>query len=107
RSEEGNQSLTGVQSAMGTPGYMSPEQALDSKTADKRSDGFGMGATIYARLTGGPPFKGDAVMKVIMAPIHEPHEPITNLRPDLSTAIVELIERCMEKRPENRFADSH
>ena len=59
RSEEGNQSLTGVQAAMGTPGYMAPEQALDAKTADKRSDVFGMGATIYALLAGRPPFKGE------------------------------------------------
>src|SRR5579862_3952421 len=107
RSEEGNQSLTGVQAAMGTPGYMAPEQALDAKTADKRSDVFGMGATLYALLTGRPPFRGEAVMKVIMATMHEPHEPITNHRPDLSPALVDVIERCLDKRPENRFSDAH
>src|ERR1043165_1098928 len=101
RSEEGNQSLTGVQAAMGTPGYMSPEQALDAKTADKRSDVFGMGATIYALLSGRPPFKGEAVMKVIMATMRGPHEPITTHRPDVSPALCEVIERCLDKRPEN------
>ncbi len=106
RSEEGAQSLTGVQAAMGTPGYMAPEQALDAKTADKRSDVFGMGATIYALLAGRPPFKGDVVMKVLMATMHEPHPPITNFRPDLSPGLVDLINRCLDKRPENRFADA-
>ncbi len=106
RSEEGNQSLTGVQAAMGTPGYMAPEQALDAKTADKRSDVFSMGATLYALLTGRPPFKGEVVMKVLMATMHEPHPPITNLRPDLSPGLVQLIDRCLDKRQENRYADS-
>ena len=106
RSEEGAQSLTGVQAAMGTPGYMAPEQALDAKTADKRSDVFGMGATIYALLAGRPPFKGDVVMKVLMATMHEPHPPITNFRPDISPGLVDIINRCLDKRPENRYADA-
>ena len=64
------QSLTGVQTTMGTPGYIAPEQAMDAKTADKRSDIFGMGATLYALLTGRPPFKSEAVMKTLMAAMH-------------------------------------
>lgn len=109
RSEEakGQLSLTGGQAAMGTPGYMAPEQAMDAKTADKRSDVFGMGATLYALLTGRPPFKGDAVMKVLMATMHEPHEPIGLLRPDISAALAEVIDHCLDKRPENRYNDAH
>ena len=106
RSEDGNQSLTGVQAAMGTPGYMAPEQALDAKTADKRSDVFGMGATIYALLAGRAPFKGDVVMKVLMATMHEPHPPITDFRPDISPGLVDIINRCLDKHPENRYADA-
>ena len=85
---------------------MAPEQALDAKTADKRSDVFGMGATIYALLAGRPPFKGDVVMKVLMATMHEPHPPIKEFRPDISQALSDVIDRCLDKHPENRFADA-
>ena len=106
RNEESNQSLTGVQAAMGTPGYMAPEQALDAKTADKRSDIFGMGATIYALLTGKPPFRGEAIMKVLMATMHEPHEPITKVRPDVSQAFSDIIDKCLDKKQDNRYPDA-
>ena len=106
RSEESSQSLTGAQAAMGTPGYMAPEQALDAKTADKRSDVFGMGATIYALLNGKPPFRGEAIMKVLMATMHEPHVPIINVRPDVSKTLSEIVDRCLDKKQENRYQDA-
>ena len=108
RSEEGGggQSLTGVQTAMGTPGYMAPEQALDAKTADKRSDVFSMGATLYALLVGTHPFPRDATMKVLMATMHEPHEPVSVKRTDVSDALSEVINKCLEKKQENRYADA-
>lgn len=105
RNEESNQSLTGVQAAMGTPGYMAPEQALDAKTADKRSDVFGMGATMYALLCGKPPFRGEAIMKVLMATMHEPHEPVIKVRPDVSQTFSEIIDKCLDKKQDNRFQD--
>src|SRR5579864_4083365 len=92
RNEESNQSLTGGQAAMGTPGYMAPEQALDAKTADKRSDIFGMGATIYALLAGRPPFRGEAIMKVLMATMHEPHEPVIRGRSEVSQTLSDIID---------------
>ena len=106
RNEESNQSLTGVQAAMGTPGYMAPEQALDAKTADKRSDVFGMGATIYALLTGKPPFRGEAIMKVLMATMHEPHEPVTKVRPEISQTFSDIVDKCLDKKQDNRFPDA-
>jgi serine/threonine protein kinase len=107
RSEESNQqSLTGVQAAMGTPGYMAPEQALDAKTADKRSDVFGMGATIYALLTGHAPFRGEAVMKVLMATMHEPHEPVIKSRPEVSSVLSEIVDKCLDKKQDSRYADA-
>ena len=106
RNEESNQSLTGVQAAMGTPGYMAPEQALDAKTADKRSDVFGMGATMYALLTGKPPFRGEAIMKVLMATMHEAHEPVIKVRPGISQAFSDIIDKCLDKKQDNRFPDA-
>jgi len=106
RNEDSNQSLTGAQAAMGTPGYMAPEQAMDAKTADKRSDVFSMGATIYCMLNGKPPFRGETVMKILMATMHEPHEPIIKLRPDVSPMLNEITERCLGKKQEHRFKDA-
>ena len=106
RSEESNQSLTGAQSAMGTPGYMAPEQAMDAKTADKRSDVFSMGAAIYCLLTGKPPFKGETIMKVLMATMHEPHEPVIKLRPDVSPMLNEILEKSLAKKQDVRFGDA-
>jgi len=106
RNEDSNQSLTGAQAAMGTPGYMAPEQAMDAKTADKRSDVFSMGATIYCMLNGKPPFRGETVMKILMATMHEPHEPIIKLRPDVSPMLNEITERCLAKKQEHRFKDA-
>ncbi|HEY3323127.1 MAG TPA: protein kinase [Planctomycetota bacterium] len=106
RSEESQQSLTGAQSAMGTPGYMAPEQAMDAKSADKRSDVFSMGATIYCLLFGKSPFRGETIMKVLMATMHEPHEPIIKVRPDVSPALNEIIEKCLNKKQDARFSDA-
>ena len=106
RSEDSQQSLTGNQSAMGTPGYMSPEQAMDAKSADKRSDVFSMGATLYALLCGHPPFKAETVMKVLMATMHEPHVPIIKVREDVSPALNDVLERCLAKKPDDRYSDA-
>jgi len=106
RNEDSQQSLTGNQSAMGTPGYMAPEQAMDAKSADKRSDVFSMGATLYALLCGHSPFKGETVMKVLMATMHEPHVPILVARADVSPAVNDLLEKCLAKKQSSRYSDA-
>ena len=106
RNEESNQSLTGGQAAMGTPGYMAPEQAMDAKTADKRSDVFGMGATMYALLNGKPPFADETIMKVLMKTMHEPHVPILTIRPEISPALNDVLERCLNKKQDQRYANA-
>ena len=106
RNEDSQQSLTGAQAAMGTPGYMAPEQAMDAKSADKRSDVFSMGCTLYALLCGRPPFKGETVMKVLMATMHEPHEPLIKVRTDISPAVNDVLEKCLAKKQDHRYADA-
>ncbi|MCY3018456.1 MAG: serine/threonine-protein kinase, partial [Planctomycetota bacterium] len=75
------QTLTGVQDAMGTPGYMAPEQATAVKEAGKPADVFSMGATLYALLAGHSPFKGPTSTATILKTIQEPHVPIREVRP--------------------------
>ncbi|MGD0090435.1 MAG: serine/threonine-protein kinase [Planctomycetota bacterium] len=106
RNEDSQQSLTGNQSAMGTPGYMAPEQAMDAKTADKRSDVFSMGATLYSLLSGHPPFRGETVMKTLIATMSEVHVPIIKLRQDVSRATNDMLEKCLAKKQEHRYSDA-
>ncbi|MCW8132312.1 MAG: SUMF1/EgtB/PvdO family nonheme iron enzyme [Planctomycetota bacterium] len=106
RSVAGDRPLTEVQAAMGTPGFMAPEQALDAQSAGKPADIFGMGATLYYLLAGHSPFAGRAPMKVLLATVQEPHEPIALLRPELSGATRAVLECCLAKDPELRYADA-
>lgn len=105
RFEESGQSLTGANTPMGTPGYMSPEQAVDAKSARKPADVFSMGATLYALLGGQAPFKADTPMNSIMMTIHRAPLPVRHLRADVSAATAELIDRCLAKNPAERYPD--
>ena len=106
RCDDGDSSLTGVQSTMGTPGFMSPEQANDAKTAGREADVFSMGATLYSMLAGQPPFQGSTSLAAILAAIQQPHTPITKYRKDLSFPTQEVIDRCLCKEPAARYADA-
>lgn len=105
RSEELSHSMTGSQACMGTPGFMSPEQAMDARACGKPADIFSMGATLYALLAGKAPFTASTLMQVLMATRNEPHAPICSLRADVSGGTAELIDQCLAKDPEKRFPD--
>ena len=100
------QSLTAAQNVMGTPGYMSPEQASDTKNAMKPADIFSMGATLYALLCGRSPFSGETSLETILNTIQKPHRPLANYRKDVSLETVALIDRCLAKRADRRPADA-
>ncbi|MCZ7644464.1 MAG: serine/threonine protein kinase [Planctomycetota bacterium] len=105
RMESSDQNLTATQSAMGTPGYLAPEQAQDAKNAGKPADVYGMGATLYALLSGQAPFTGSSAAMVLIDTIQKPHVPIRNLRPDVSEVTAELLDRCLAKNPAERYSD--
>jgi len=104
RGEEMAASLTGDH-IMGTPGYMAPEQAIDARSARKPADVFGIGATLYALLAGHAPFRGATPMNAVMAAIQQQHEPVRKSRPDVTAATAALVDRCLAKEPQHRFAD--
>ncbi len=88
---------------LGTPDYISPEQAMGAEV-DFRSDIYSLGASLYHMVAGKPPYDGSssAVMeKHIKAQIPSPQD----VKPDLSDAVVQLIERMMAKKPEDRYGD--
>lgn len=93
--------VTGV--VMGTPEYMSPEQALGQKEVDKRSDVYSLGVILFQLLTGDMPYKADTGMGVALAHITSPIPDALALRPTLNPAWQVIINRVLAKAPEGRF----
>jgi serine/threonine protein kinase len=96
---DSNLSRTG--DIMGTPNFMSPEQAL-GKRADHRTDIYSLGATLYNLATGEPPFKAQSAISVIMKVIREPLRPPHTLAGRVPRPLSELIVSMMQKQPSRR-----
>ena len=98
----GGLDLTQHGTALGTPLYMSPEQA-EGGAVDTRSDLYSLGATVYHLLAGRPPFAGATSVAVAIAHVQEPLVPIGRLRPDLPPALDAILDRLLAKSPADRF----
>ncbi|HQU46761.1 MAG TPA: protein kinase, partial [Pirellulales bacterium] len=94
--------LTQTGAILGTPAYMSPEQARGD-TVDGRSDLFSLGAVLYKLATGEMPFRGASTMAVLMALATETPRPPIELNPELPPALNDLILRLLAKKPDDRF----
>jgi len=105
RPEGQDAGLTGAYQAIGTPGFMAPEQIQDASTAGKAADVFSMGATLHALLTATTPFPGSSQMIVLSNTMTQPHLPVESVRPDVTLGTVTLIDRCLSKEPARRYAD--
>lgn len=88
---------------VGTPTYMSPEQATGEGFVDHRSDIYSLGVLAYHMLTGRPPFIGASPHAVIASHVAERPLPIRRLNPSVPRAMAEAVERCLAKEPEERF----
>ena len=89
--------LTVTRGALGTPAYMAPEQARDTRQASMASDVFSLGATLLFAATGHPPYQGDTVMDILVRLATEPPD-LTGLPPDLTRVVT----ACLERSPRNR-----
>ncbi len=96
-------SLTEEGRVMGTPDYLAPEQAMDARHADIRSDLYGLGCTFYYLLTGKPPFQGNSLPEVLLKHQMDTPEPLERLRPEVPPAVAAIVSRLMAKRPEERY----
>ena len=95
--------LTQTGLSLGTPQYMSPEQAMGERMIDARSDIYSLGAILYEMLAGMPPFSGPTTQAVIAKLVTETPKPVRDLRPAVSPAIDAAIARSLEKIPADRF----
>ena len=95
--------LTEDGTTLGTPLYMSPEQA-EGKAVDTRSDLYSLGATLYHLLAGTPPFTGATPIAVAMAHVTQPCPPLAERRGDLPADVVAIVTRLLAKDPQDRFA---
>jgi serine/threonine-protein kinase len=98
--------LTQTGAVIGTPHYMSPEQASGERTIDHRSDLYSLGVVGYQMLTGRVPFDGPTVAAVLMQQIAHEAAPLTRVRPDCPPELARAIMRCLAKTPEERWASA-
>ncbi len=99
------QTQTGAGMVRGTVGYMSPEQA-SGKAIDFRSDQFSFGTILYEMITGIRPFQRGSVAESMAAIIQEEPEPVHNLNPQIPLVLRWILDRCMAKDPEERYAST-
>jgi serine/threonine protein kinase len=88
---------------LGTPNYMSPEQALGDKV-DGRSDIFSTGAVLYELLTGHKPFEADSTPSVLFQVVHRQPPPVHRWAPDVPVPLVDVVNRALAKDKKKRFA---
>ncbi|HJP59057.1 MAG TPA: protein kinase, partial [Gemmatimonadaceae bacterium] len=89
-------------SALGTPMYMAPEQMLGDANIDHRVDIYAVGALAYELLAGHPPFT-DTRRNRFLARLHDTPTPLTKRQPGVSAALSDLVMRCLQKRPSDRW----
>ncbi len=101
--EDAGQQRTQVGAVLGTPQYMSPEQTRGEKI-DGRSDLFSAGIVLYQMLTGERPFRGDSLVAVATRIATETPKPVAQLRPEVPASLRRVVDRCLAKAPEQRYA---
>jgi len=98
-----SRALTTAGMALGTPAYMAPEQASADTNIDHRADIYAVGVVAFELLTGQPPFTGLTAQAVLAGHITRTPESVTALRPQVPLPVAELVRRCLEKRPADRW----
>ncbi len=101
--DEEDVSLTRTNVMMGTPAYLSPEQARDAKHVDIRADIYSLGATFYEMLTGQVPYPGSSTYDILSKLFSDPVPDPRALNPDITPGTAKLIMKMLEKEADNRY----
>jgi serine/threonine protein kinase len=101
---QGGQGLTRTRAILGSPLYMAPEQMRSSRDVDARIDVWALGVVLFELLTLRSPFEADTMPELCLKVVNERPLSIRELRPDLSQGLVAIVERCLEKDRDRRFA---
>jgi serine/threonine protein kinase len=96
---------TGTGAILGTPAYMSPEQA-HGRPVDARTDVFAFGLLLYEALTGERAMRGETTAAVISAILRDDPVPVRSLRPEVDRDVEAVVDRCLVKAPEARYPDA-
>ena len=102
RSDISNVTTSGL--TLGTPTYMSPEQAGAERQLDGRSDIYSLGCVLYEMLAGAPPFAGPSIRSIIVSHMTQPPPSVSAVRPELGEGVDRLLTRMLAKDPRHRFA---
>jgi hypothetical protein len=95
--------VTAAGQAMGTPAYMSPEQARDATNIDHRADIYSLGCTLYVLITGRPVFQGTTAMEVMTKHAYDPVTPPEVIVSEVPRALSDVILKMIAKKPEDRY----
>jgi serine/threonine-protein kinase len=96
--------ITSLDSVVGSPAYMSPEQILSASDVDGRSDVWSMGVVLYKLVTGAHPFRGGGELQLFANIMTKPPLPIpAHVRDDVPSAVESILLRCLQRPPEERF----
>ncbi len=96
--------LTIEGAVVGTPDYMSPEQAKDARSSDIRADVYSLGCVLYHCLTGRPPFTDSNIMTQMLKHATEAPQPLASFIPDSTAALQAVLDRMMAKSPAERYS---
>jgi serine/threonine protein kinase len=99
-----SEQLTEAGLAIGTPAYMSPEQATAAAQVDGRSDIYSLGCVVYEMIAGHPPFLGDTAREVLARHAIDPVPPLRAARPGTPAQVEEAVARALAKAPADRFS---
>ncbi|MEK6609676.1 MAG: serine/threonine-protein kinase [Gemmatimonadota bacterium] len=95
--------LTGTGMIIGSPHYMSPEQAGGEATVDHRSDLYSLGVVLWEMLAGEVPFDGPSTQGILIQHITKPMPAVRTKRQNVSASLAKIVARCTEKKPEDRY----